>query len=33
MRSVTDVKVIERWYYAPLLGTVLCTDVEETAIQ
>ena len=33
MRSVTDVKVTERWYLVPLFGTVLCTDIEETAIQ
>ena len=33
MRAVTDVKVIERWWIVPFVGTVLCTDVEETAIQ
>lgn len=32
-RDVTDTKVRERWYLVPLVGTVLCTDVEETAVQ
>jgi hypothetical protein len=32
-RDVTDTRVTERWYSIPLLATVLCTDVEETAVQ
>lgn len=32
-QSVTDVRLSERWYIVPLLGTVLCTDIEETAVQ
>jgi hypothetical protein len=31
--SATDVRVAERWWVVPLIGTVLCTDIEETAVQ
>jgi len=29
--EVVDVRVRERWYGLPLIGTVLCTDIEQTA--
>ena len=29
--EVVDVRIRERWYVVPLVGTVLCTDVEQTA--
>lgn len=32
-REIADVKVRERWSIVPLLGTVVCTDVEETAVR
>jgi hypothetical protein len=32
-RDLTDTRVRERWYVIPLLATVLCTDIEETAVQ
>ena len=32
-RDVSDAKIKQRWYGLPLFGTVLCTDVEETAVR
>ena len=32
-RDVSDAKIREHWYGLPLVGTVLCTDVEETAVR
>ena len=32
-RDVSDARIKERWYGVPLFGTVLCTDVEETAVR
>ena len=32
-RDITDTKVVERWYAVPLLGTLLCTDLEGTAVE
>jgi len=30
---VADVRIRERWYGVPFAGTVLCTDVEQTAVR
>jgi hypothetical protein len=32
-RDVVDSRVTERWYTIPLVGTMLCTEVEATAVQ
>jgi len=32
-RDVVDVRIRERWYGLPLVGTILCTDVEQTAVR
>jgi hypothetical protein len=32
-RDVTDTKVTESWRAIPLIGTLLCTEIEETAVQ
>jgi len=31
--EVVDVRIRERWYGLPLAGTILCTDVEQTAVR
>jgi hypothetical protein len=32
-RDVTDTKVTDSWWAIPLVGTFLCTEIEETAVQ
>ncbi len=32
-RDVVDSRITERWYAIPLVGTMLCTEIEATAVQ
>ena len=32
-KDVADVRIRESWYWLGLGGTVLCTEVEQTAVQ